>query len=254
MSFQITSKIEINLLNTKTSSQHASQFAIKQKIPAIVASPEYIAPLAAHRAVMNGGYKLICALDFPKGSNFAMDKLFRANPDFIAADGFDILLSSGRSEVELRNEMKSIYEYLKNNRPLCDIRWCLNMHRSTSEVEGILKNMKKFPPSFVRVDPHLDIPNVDIDKLKKHVDFIKEHVPFPIKLSGNIALETLEAFKDNPAVKRFDVSMQQADQIIYNLKLSSQPKQDNKAKQDDESKMPDNKGPAVKKIGPRINI
>jgi hypothetical protein len=249
MSFQVTSKLEVNLLNTKTSPQIASDFAIKNRVPAIVAAPEYVAPLIAHRSMMGGGYKIICALDFPKGSNFAMDKLFRANPDFVAADGYDILLSTGRSAIESRNEMKAIHSYLKANRPLCDIRWCLRMHApdATDEVIGILKNMSKHPPSFVRVDPHLDTPNSDLDKLLAHVALIKEHVPYPIKIGGNVTPEVMKAFEEERTAKRFDVSMDQAVAILNELKAGVKT---NAPVPESEPQ----KGPAVKNTGPKIKI
>lgn len=218
MSLQATTRFEINLLNAKTKPQYVCEFARKHKIPALVASPEYIAPLIAYRAMSSSGFKIICALDFFKGDNFAMDKLFRSNPDFVAADGFDILLSPGRSEVESKNEMKSIYEYLKANRPLSEIRWVLNMHKSTDEVVGILKNMKNFPPSFVRVDPHLELPKIDIATFKEQISLIREHVPYPIKIGGNIDLAVYNEFKDDRNVKRFDVSMDQMETIVRGLK------------------------------------
>ena len=192
---------------------------------------------------MGGNYRLICALDFPKGANYAMDKLFRSNPDFIGADGFEILLSTGRTEIESSNEMKAIYSFLKANRPRADIRWCLRMHTAdTKEIEGILKNMAKFPPSFVRVDPHRDTPRATIEKLKQHVETVGKHVPYPIKLSGNITLEAIQALQGERGVKRFDVSMQQAETIVRLLKIEAQaviPV----------SQQPKKKGPAVKKVG-----
>ena len=121
MNPQITSKLEINLLDATTTPQIASDFAIKYRIPAIVCSPEYVSPLLIHRAMMGGGYKIIAALDFPKGANYAMDKLFRANPEFVGADGFEILLSAGKTEIASKNEMKAIHSYLKANRPISDI-------------------------------------------------------------------------------------------------------------------------------------
>lgn len=241
MNSQITSRLEINLLDATTSPQKVSEFAIKYKIPAIVASPEYVAPLAAHRAMMGGQYKIISALDFPKGANFAMDKLFRANPDFVAADGFEVLLTSNISEIQSKNEMKSIHSYLKANRPLSEIRWVLKMNTSElSESEGILKNMSKFPPSFVRVDPHLETPQASVEKFKKQVEKVGEVVPFPIKLSGNIDLKYLEALKDLKGVKRFDVSMKQAEAIVQAFKIEAQASRP----------APEVKpGPAVKRVG-----
>lgn len=241
MNPQIVSKLEINLLDATTTPQVVSEFSLKYKIQAIVASPEYIAPLVVHRAAMGGKYKIISALDFPKGANYSMDKLFRANPDFVGADGFEILMSTNKSEIEFKNEMKAIHSYLKANRPLSEIRWCLRMHTvDNKETLGIIKNMKLFPPSFVRVDPHLETPISTVDKLKAHAAVINEVVPYPIKLSGNIGLEELQALSEVKGVKRFDVTMKQAEQIVQKLKIEA-------ATQRPE---PERKpGPAVKRVG-----
>lgn len=241
MNPQITNKLEVNLLDATTTPQVVSEFALKYKIQAIVSSPEYIAPLIVHRASMGGKYKIISALDFPKGLNYSMDKLFRANPDFVGADGFEILLSSDKSEIESKNEMKAIHSYLKANRPLSEIRWCLKMHTTEfEETAGILKNMKLFPPSFVRVDPHLETPASTIEKLKAQAAIVNEAVPYPIKLSGNIGLEELQALSKIKGVKRFDVTMKQAEQIVQKLKIEAA----------SQRPVPEKKpGPAVKKVG-----
>lgn len=242
MNSQITSKLEINLLDAKTTPQIVSNFAIKYKVPAIVASPEYIAPLIAYRATMGGGYKIICALDFPKGMNYAMDKLFRANPDFVGADGFEILLSDDKSEVESKNELKAIHSYLKANRPTSEIRWCLRMHTADVErTKGILKNMKTFPPSFVRVDPHLETPKATSESMTEQAALIQEFVPYPIKLSGNIDFNTLQKLEKTRGVKRFDVTMQQAEFIINALKIE--------ASVDRPVPTQQKQGPAVKRVG-----
>jgi hypothetical protein len=241
MNSQITSKLEINLLDATTTPQIVSEFAIKFKIPAIVSSPEYIAPLISHRAMMGGQYKIISALDFPKGTNYAMDKLFRANPDFVHADGFEVLLSAGKSEIQSKNEMKAIHSYLKANRPLSEIRWVVRMNTADpEETNGILKNMKNYPPSFVRVDPHLVTPRATVEALASQVEQVGASVPYPIKVSGNIDIDRLEALKGLKGLKRFDVSMKQAEAIVQALKIEAA------------SARPSPKvkpGPAVKRVG-----
>jgi len=169
--------------------------------------------------------------------------LFRANPDFVGADGFEILLSDGKTEVESKNELKAIHSYLKANRALVDIRWCLRMH-TVDEVRtrGILKNMKLFPPSFVRIDPHLETPRADVEKMKAQVALIQEFVPYPIKISGNVNAAMIKELQDIRGVKRFDVSMKQAEAIAHELKLTARALLP-------ESTTPTKKGPAVKQVG-----
>ena len=77
MIHQITSKLELNLLNQRTSPEFVCDFAIKHRIPAIVIPPDLVAPVLTRRMIRSGQFKIIVALDFPNGKNFAMDKLYR---------------------------------------------------------------------------------------------------------------------------------------------------------------------------------
>lgn len=219
MKFQVTSRLELNLFKVRTNTEFVTNFAIKNRIPAIVTAPENLAALLAYREARRGQFKVICALDFPRGNNFAMDKIYRSDADFVAADGFEVLLSRNRTGVELRNEMKAIYEFLKMNVPHGEIRWCIGMSgRSEEEISSILGSMSTFPPSFVRTDQDLVLPeSVGPNEHSTRVDMVRSKVPFPIKVSGNINWETFKALKDNKFIKRFDVSVEQAESLLREI-------------------------------------
>jgi hypothetical protein len=233
---QILSKLELNILDAKTKPEYVSDFVLKNRIPVIVASPEYIAQLSAQRAVRRGQYKLVCALDFTRGDNFALDKIWRSNPDLVEADGFDILISVHRSEIEIGNEMKALYEFIKMNKPMTEVRWCLRMHSLPEEGLKVLKHTKSFSPTFIRVDPHLMLPNLTLEDHKTKIKIISEHTPFPIKVSGNITLEIIEELLKERGVKRFDVSLEQAEVIVKTLPQATNP-----------ASFPKSNVPAVKK-------
>lgn len=212
MKFQVTGKLEINLLNSKTDPGFVSDFLVKNRVPTVISAPEYIAQLITHRAARRGQYKIICALDFPVGNKFALDKIYHAHPDLAAADGYEILLTRGRSGIESRNEMKALYEFLKMNNAMLDVRWCLDaLTRRDEETISILKNMTGFPPSFVRIDSNLVTPKASIEEHRRLIDLVREHVPFPVKVCGNVNLKTIEALDD---VKKFDVSLEQAEALV----------------------------------------
>lgn len=215
MKFQITGKLEVNLLDSKTNPVFVSEFLIKNRIPAVVVSPEYVTQLVLHRASRRGQYKIICALDFPKGGKFALDKIYHANPDLASADGFEILLTRARTGIESKNEMKALFGFLRMNNSLAEIRWCLGaLTRSDEDTVSILKNMGGFPPSFVRIDSHLETPRATIEKHQSLIELFREHVPYPIKVSGNVDLETIQTLK---GVKRFDVSIEQAEALVREI-------------------------------------
>jgi len=217
MSLQVTSRLEINLLNSTTKPDYITEFVLRNGVPAVVASPEYIAPLVALRAIRGGAYKIVCALDFPGGTNFGMDKMLRAHPDFVAADGFDILLSVGRHDIETHNEMMSIYKFLKSNRPISDIRWTLKPHTNLQETKNALNHIMKYPPSFVRLGSELTEPNLDIESHKKYIKLVREKIPYPLKVCGNIDLEAFNELSKEVNAKRFDVSLEQAEAIVREL-------------------------------------
>ena len=220
MLYQVTSKLELNLLNPVSNPQYAVNFAIKYRIPVIVTTSEYLAPILAHKIARAGQFKIICAVDYPKGDSFAMAKFKNLHSDFVAADGYEFLLSPNRSEVELRNEMKTIKEFINRQNPASELRWCLGAYtRSDEYLESMLKDMSKFPVSYVRTDQHLTMPSIKENQREKVVETVKSKVPFPIKVSGNIdykSLESLINFKvnDNIAIKRFDINLQQAKEIV----------------------------------------
>tara|TARA_R100001244_G_scaffold25113_2_gene25485 strand:+ start:132299 stop:133069 length:771 start_codon:yes stop_codon:yes gene_type:complete len=215
---QLTSKLELNLFNERTSADFVCDFAIKHRIPVIVALPEFIPQLLTRRMIRSGQFKIIAAIDFPKGANFAMDKIYRSNVDFAAADGFEILLSPGRTQIETRNEMKTIYEFIKMNNALLEVRWCVNGATTTEEeLEGILKNMKVFPPSHLRIDSNLASPQIDLEKQTRLAEIVSDNVPFPIKVSGNVNLETMLALQGSKNVRRFDVSLKQAESLVREI-------------------------------------
>jgi deoxyribose-phosphate aldolase len=242
MSFQIANKLEVNLLNSNTKPEYVSEFVLKNRIPAIVAAPEYIAPLVAHRAVRNGPYKIICAVDFPSGSNFGMDKIFRTNPDFVGADGFDFLLSSNRTDVELHNEMMAIYNFIKGNRPFSQIRWVLKLRTHKDAGLSALKHMAKAPPAFVRLNSELEVPKIGVTKHREYIKLARKQVPYPIKVCGNVDLNLIDKLANEVNVKRFDVSLNQAEAIIRELSNKT-------AAPRTTPTSPQPQGPAVKKVG-----
>lgn len=218
MKFQTTSKLELNIIKTNTNPNVVADFAIKNRIPVIVTPPEYVGAFVMHRGMRGGQYRIICSVDFPKGRKFALDKLKGVHEDFSMADGYEILLSENRTEIELRNEMKALREFLKQINPMMEIRWCLGAHsRDETNTDAILKGMGKFAASYVRVEHHLKMPNVGIDEHKKVCQKVSENVPFPIKISGNVDLEMIRGLADQKNIKRFDVDFDMATAIVKAL-------------------------------------
>jgi len=158
-----------------------------------------------------------------------MDKFRVVDGDFSACDGVDILLSTGRTQVETRNEIKSLYEFLRNMNML-EIRYTLGAYtRPREELINMLKGMKDFPPRWIRLDQHLQKPNITVGHHKGMAEMIKEYMPTPLKISGNVDLETVKEFRSTKA--RFDVSMAQAISIVKEFDKEMVEKQEAARKQ-----------------------
>lgn len=161
MLHSITTKFEINITDTNVDPVAAADFAQRNRCPAVVVSPEYIAQTVNNKIAKRGNYSIIATVDFPKGQRFSLEKLNRSGDDIGAAEGYDVLLSTHRSQVECNNEMRAILQFLKSLNPVVDLRWSLRMHTDSDEdSRKVLTNLTKHPARFIRVDPHLEIPNV----------------------------------------------------------------------------------------------
>lgn len=213
----ITSKLELNITK-KDDPAFAANFAQKNRCPAIVTTPEYVAPLLAHRAAMHGQYLIITAIDFPDGKSFAMDKFRSLGSDFLSGDGFEILLTDKKTQIESKNEIQALYEFLRRMNNISEIRYVLGSYtRSRDQLINFLTGMAKYPPRWIRLDQHLELPNISIGHHCGMVEMVKNYMPTPLKISGNVNLETVKAFANKKV--RFDVNMSQATKLLKEIEL-----------------------------------
>lgn len=212
--YGLTTRFELNL-TPSVNPITAANWAQKHRCPVIVTPPEHVAPLMVNRATKNAQYQIIVTLDFPSGKSYAMDKLRNASGDFSACDGCDILLSGGKSQVETKNEIKALYEFLKTI-GMHEIRYVLGAYtRSRESIIDMLKGMKLYPGRWIRLDQHLTLPNITIEHHKGMIGLIKEHIATPLKISGNVDLDVVKEFSGTK--HRFDVSLDQATSIVKHL-------------------------------------
>src|SRR5574342_659185 len=111
--FNNTGRMELNVLDWNSALPRVSDFAFKNRCPAVVTLPQLVPAFVAEREAKKGVYRVIAAIDFG-ATSFAMQKLRDIGGDVTAADGYDIMLSAGRPMNETFNEIKSVSEFLKN--------------------------------------------------------------------------------------------------------------------------------------------
>ena len=231
--FNITSKLELNLLKGSAASDFDSvgAFLIKSRIPVVVVDPEFIEAMIIERVRCQGAFKIITAIDFDKGRNYAIDKFKLLPQSIFAADGYDVLLTDGRTEKECLNELRAVSEFVRSIDALKEIRWTLGLRTRSHEKMGLfLPHIRAWPASYIRTDSALVSPAATAEKHEDDIGFIKNELATPIKLCGNVTLDTINTFGINAGgvVHRFDVNMSQAKHIIHEIKEQERTVDDSK--------------------------
>lgn len=226
-----TTRFEINIISKRSNPIEVVDFASRYNCPAVVTVPELVAPFITARSIRNAVFKVIVMVDLPNGSNFAMQKLRDLGPDALAADGFDIISSSRRKPIETLNEVKSLTDFMGSMNPLAEIRWSLNMFdRPESEYAEVIKSVQKIPCAFLRNDHRTSYQGITVDSHKQMVESIRKHITTPIKVSGNVDMTVYSAFEADKSI-RFDVTLDQARNLIRNQNTNEQKTQEIKQKE-----------------------
>lgn len=214
-------KLEIDVMQGNELTEAAS-LASKYKLPALVVHPSLATDAIIAKGKTSGRFKIIIPIDWPKGETFGVNKMLGLSTDALEADGFEIMLTPDKSEIETRNEAKTITEFVRRHiSPNTEVRFVL-CTSSRDNIEIMAKGMMKVPaPSFIRNDIH---PKIQVSKANPEVHNetirrITENIKLPIKICGNIS--ELKTMATCVGVARFGVNLIQAKAIIKEFK--SQP-------------------------------
>lgn len=212
--YEIANKTELNVFDAKVPPTRVGEFAVKNSTPAIVVAPEFVAPFIVDRANKRGFYKIIAAIDFPFGKNFAMQKVRGISRDVLAAEGFDIQLSVDRTTAETFNEVKSVTEFLKSLNQAAEIRWTLPHNTSVHKISDFLNALKRCPQvTWVRLGHTLTENGVGLGNYNGLIQMVRQAVPLPIKIGGCVSADVFDAFSKDKAI-RFDMSLEQINALI----------------------------------------
>ncbi len=212
--YEITSKVELNVFDTKVPPIRVGEFAVKNSVPAIVVPPEFVAPFVVDRTFKNGFYRIIAAVDFPFGKKFAMQKVRDMGRDALAADGFDIQLSTDRTTAEIFNEIKSVTEFLKSLNMAAEIRWTLPHNTAVNKINDFLGALRKNSQvTWVRLGHTLVENGVGLGNYNGLVQMVRQAVSLPIKIGGNVNREIFDAYSKDKAI-RFDMTLDQVNALI----------------------------------------
>lgn len=216
----ITTKFELDISKTSQIDE-AVDFAIRYKCPAIVVPPELVATMNIARGVKSGKFKIITAIDWPRGVNFGPNKFMGIDAEAIASDGFEILLTNCSPQM-VKEEIKYIYD-LKDgyfSAPFVDFRLILGYYiddRTEEFFKTVLDELKsRQRPTMIRTSHLTKIPATKstVEAHSEVIKFIKANTGTPIKISGNINAKIVAGCKN---VDFYAVTPQQAKSILEDM-------------------------------------
>lgn len=212
-------KLEIDVLQANEL-EEASQLSAKYKLPAMVVHPDLSENAFILRAKLGGLYKLITPVDWPKGQVFGMGKMRGLSIHSLDVDGFEILLTSGKTVAETRNEARSITDFIKRHlSDIHEVRFVLGTQINNEDnIKAMCEGLKGVrTPTYIRNDIHtksqVNKANSDIHNLT--IETLSSIVRAPYKIAGNIG--TLRIITSCHRADRFGVNLHQMKAIVKEL-------------------------------------
>jgi len=219
MTNAIINKLEIDVMQC-TELREAVELAVVNKFPAIVIHPDLAQEANVYRSVRQGTFRIITAVDWPKGDRYAMDKLRDMPINALSRDGFEILISERTNPTDIKTEMLTCFEFTRTHLPeVTEIRIVLGAFTRNKEfIVRACNELKHVPaPDMIRTDHHLRAQQ-SVANIQAHNDLIsliREHTGRPIKISGNINSAKVVA---SCGANRFAVSLKQAKSIVKEVR------------------------------------
>lgn len=214
-------EVEVSLINEI---DQATQLAIIHKLPVMVVPHNLIKEAILNRIRRKGSFKIMTTVDCPKGESYGMTKLRGLTHESMICDGFEIMMSGGKSEAENKSEIDQITTFIKKHvSQNMEVRFVLGCatkdEQEISRMVSVMKNT--IPPSLIRTDVHLraQVTKVNAKTHTALVSLIRKSCGLPLKVSGNIdSITTISSCMRavNPPQK-FAVSLQQLQAIVKDI-------------------------------------
>lgn len=200
--------------------EESAKLATKYKIPSLVVHQSLVGEAQIMRLKTQGQYKIIAAIDWPKGDNFGSIKMRGVSVDTLEAEGFEILVTPNKNFNETKTELKYLHDFIRNHiSKTAEVRFVIGTGINEAEhVEEIVQALKTIPtPALIRNDTATkqQVGKANIEIHKAFIDKVKSIVSVPIKISGNI--NDIKTIAQCQKAKRFGVSVLQAKQLVKEL-------------------------------------
>ncbi len=212
----IFNRLELDIMQSNELKESIG-LAFKYNFPAVVVHPGLIDDAFAARAAVRGRFKIICPVDWPKGDNFSILKFRGLNTEAIEADGFEIVLTGGKSEGDTRSEAIALTEFVKRQiSEQNEVRFVLGSSmRSDDNLAALCRGLLHVrTPALVRTDTQLklQVSKANIDEHNRMVALIRSIIQVPVKVAGNIT--GVRSVTGCPDAARYAVNLLQARTII----------------------------------------
>lgn len=160
--------------------------------------PELIQMSGVARSLSNGRYKIYIMVDYPKGTKYAMDKFKGTSTDFFLADGYDVVLTPGKTPSEIAIEVKLIHSFLKQMvNPHVELCYTINASmRSAEEIAACAQTFFTFPPTKIKLESQAVVQptKANIEAHKETIKLIRKYCTSPIVVAGNVDYKMYRAF------------------------------------------------------------
>lgn len=212
----IFNRLELDVMQANEL-QESVGLAYKHNFPAIVVHPGLASDALRARGAVRGKFKILTPVDWPKGDNYGTVKFRGLSIDAIEADGFEVMLTGGRSMIETRDEARTITEFIKKQlSDQTEVRFVLGAYMRDEEnlaklCEGLLHVRA---PAMIRLDTplKLQVSKANTEEHNRLISFIRNIIQLPIKVSGNVG--GVRAVTGCANAARFAVNLLQARTII----------------------------------------
>lgn len=212
----IFNRLELDVMQSNELKESV-ELAFKHNFPAIVVHPGLVADAFAARGAVRGRFKIICPVDWPKGDNYGLLKFRGLIMDAIEADGFEIMLTGGKTEGDTRNEAKALTELVKRQlSEQSEVRFVLGTYmRDEENLLNLCRGLLHIrTPTVVRLDTQLklQVSKANTEEHNRLVNLIHSVIRVPIKVAGNVT--GVRSVTGCPTAARYGVNLLQARTII----------------------------------------
>jgi len=200
------------------------EFAAKHNLPAVVVHQGLSLDALIIRNKVRGKFKVVVPIDWPKGDHFGNLKFRGLTIDSLEGDAFEIVMSSGKSTMDLKNEARVCTDFIRTYLgPTQEIRFVVPSTKtdvaSIAELAGLFHGIRN--PAYVRFGFASKAPANKVSR-SYNIEIrtkLFEAVGVPIKMCGNI--QTIQDI-DLIGAARYGVSLAFAKVIINEYALAQE--------------------------------